>query len=154
MSRRVSTSNKFNKCCKICKDSGKSKSDYESHNIRNDKGLICCPTIKAHQCKKCFRSGHFEKYCTVMSTDSIAGINKFLHNIDKKPLKDTVSLKKVSKGRFSALDMDDISSDDDKKPSAATMDWAESVSDYDSDSDCEKESLSPNVTLRAHQRHW
>ena len=49
----------FQKQCKVCFDSGKSKDVYTSHSVKK------CPTLAACQCRKCFQYGHTIKYCQV-----------------------------------------------------------------------------------------
>ena len=43
--------------CSICYKQKKSKKTCESHIPRN------CPILRAHQCNKCFKTGHFEDHC-------------------------------------------------------------------------------------------
>tara|TARA_Y100001958_G_scaffold157925_1_gene154307 strand:+ start:962 stop:1438 length:477 start_codon:yes stop_codon:yes gene_type:complete len=51
--------------CKICKDSGKSKQDYTSHNIRR-RGQVVCPVLLATTCRRCHEKGHMASYCTAL----------------------------------------------------------------------------------------
>lgn len=171
MSRRVSNHHKsrqaeVTKFCKVCKDAGKPKSEYESHAPTNERGIVCCPTIKSHQCRKCSNTGHFDSYCQVKVADFATGIKKVLCGIvnaheekKKEPEKKT----NTAGGRFALLDLGDNESSEDevapaeqpvaKKPTVRTpmarRDWA----NY-SDSDSEDDEISPNVTLRAHQKKW
>lgn len=50
-------------CCKVCKDAGKSETDYSSHWPRDDEGNTICPTLLAQECRYCHESGHTVKYC-------------------------------------------------------------------------------------------
>jgi hypothetical protein len=50
-------------CCKVCKDAGKSETDYSSHWPRDDDGNTICPTLLAQECRYCHESGHTVKYC-------------------------------------------------------------------------------------------
>jgi hypothetical protein len=49
--------------CKICKDAGKTETEYLSHNPRDLKGNTICSTILAQQCRYCKSYGHTVKYC-------------------------------------------------------------------------------------------
>jgi hypothetical protein len=162
MSRRVSNHNKYNsteikRFCKVCKDSGKPKADYESHNPKNEKGIVCCPIIKAHHCKKCFTTGHFESYCTVKNIVNNK-INNRVEKLHEEEKKKEIE-KKSQKGGFSLLWCDDDDYLEEEivpaKPrvvksllAKSRMNWADCT---DSDSDDE---ISPNVTLRPHQKNW
>jgi hypothetical protein len=65
MSRNISKVSPATKFCKICKDSGLPERTYRDHNVKNEKGQLCCPTLKGICCLKCAKMGHTEKYCTV-----------------------------------------------------------------------------------------
>lgn len=55
--------------CKICKDAGKSPEEYTSHNIRNDKKKVVCPTLLNQSCFHCAGLGHTPKYCPQRKRD-------------------------------------------------------------------------------------
>ena len=53
--------------CKVCKDAGKTNSEYTSHWIRNapgPNGKVVCPTLLKQECKYCKKKGHTPKHCT------------------------------------------------------------------------------------------
>lgn len=54
------------KSCKVCRDAGKSEKDYSSHNVKNKKGNVICPTLLAQECKTCKQKGHTVKYCPLV----------------------------------------------------------------------------------------
>jgi hypothetical protein len=49
--------------CKVCKDSGKSASVFNSHSVRDAKGQVVCPTLLNQKCTYCNNAGHTAKYC-------------------------------------------------------------------------------------------
>jgi len=49
--------------CKVCKDSGKSASVFNSHSVRDAKGQVVCPTLLKQKCTYCNNAGHTAKYC-------------------------------------------------------------------------------------------
>ena len=49
--------------CKVCQDSGKTETEYTSHNVRDKCGKTMCPTLLALECRNCFKKGHTIKYC-------------------------------------------------------------------------------------------
>ena len=55
--------------CVHCKNTGESKTVYEGHLVRNDKGRVCCPKIMSNCCSKCSNIGHLPSYCTVVIRD-------------------------------------------------------------------------------------
>ena len=58
--RRVATP-----MCKVCIDAGKSEKIFTSHFTKNRDGKVCCPTLLSQKCRRCEKSGHTVKYCTV-----------------------------------------------------------------------------------------
>jgi hypothetical protein len=134
-------------CCKVCKDMGLSDIVYNSHNVKNEKGKVCCPTLMSIRCTKCSNMGHMEKYCTVKEKDISSNF------CFKKPEETNVAAKSISSNAFAVFD-DSSSSDVDtpvlKKTPASKRNWAEwsdSEDEYD-------EPIHPNITLRAHQTNW
>jgi hypothetical protein len=84
--------------CKICKDAGKSKTDYSSHFPKtkpdmNGKVRIICPTLLAQECRYCHECGHTPKYCPILLEK-----NKII----KRPIKNKQSEKvlPISKGLY------------------------------------------------------
>ena len=57
------------KICVHCKNTGESKTVYEGHLVRNNKGRVCCPKIMRNCCSKCSNIGHLPSYCTVVIRD-------------------------------------------------------------------------------------
>jgi len=57
-------------CCKVCKDSGKSESEYSSHWPKDSDGKTVCPTLLAQDCRYCGDAGHTVKYCKVLERDN------------------------------------------------------------------------------------
>lgn len=141
---RTSENTKF---CKVCKDIGLNDTMFMSHNVKNEKGKVCCPTLMSHTCKKCGKNGHMEKYCTVKEKDISSSF------CFKKPEETNVAAKSISSNAFAVFD-DSSSSDVDtpvlKKTPASKRNWAD-WSDSDDEYD---EPIHPNITLRTHQANW
>ena len=50
--------------CRVCKDAGKTMSQYTSHFVKDRPGgFVVCPTLLEQQCKYCHDKGHTPKYC-------------------------------------------------------------------------------------------
>ena len=66
-STRRNNEKKFiTKLCKVCKDAGKSESEYTSHFVRDSpgpNGKTVCPTLLGQECQYCGEKGHTYKYC-------------------------------------------------------------------------------------------
>ena len=61
------TSQSIKPFCKVCKDAGKSESEYTSHFVKSQDGnKIICPTLLSQECRYCFKSGHTVKFCQVL----------------------------------------------------------------------------------------
>ena len=64
---RVVAENK--KFCKVCKDAGKTESEYTSHFVRaspDANSKVVCPTLLEQKCRHCDQAGHTYKYCPMV----------------------------------------------------------------------------------------
>jgi len=59
-------------CCKVCKDAGKTESEFSSHWPRDTEGKTICPTLLAQDCRYCGKAGHTVKYCHKLEKDNAA----------------------------------------------------------------------------------
>lgn len=110
-SKFSSSTSKPRTFCKVCFDSGKPVSMHTSHNVRNDRGIVCCPTLKSIICSYCGIKGHGPKYCTRLEKDKK---EQQRDNTIKeaKPFKEPVKDKPVKKSRFAALEVSSESDED------------------------------------------
>lgn len=58
--------------CKVCKDAGKSETDYTSHWVKSydkltGKKVTTCPLLLSQECRYCHELGHTTKYCQVLA---------------------------------------------------------------------------------------
>jgi hypothetical protein len=63
---------KETKFCGVCKNAGKSESEYTSHytkSVPGPKGIVVCPTILKNRCNKCDQFGHFSDRCNVVKRE-------------------------------------------------------------------------------------
>lgn len=58
-----------NRCCKVCKDAGKSAEEYSSHWPKDNSGRVICTTLLNQACRYCEESGHTVKYCPKLAKD-------------------------------------------------------------------------------------
>ena len=104
--------------CKVCYDSNKPEKEFRSHNVRNEKGKVCCPTLLSVVCAYCGIKGHGPKYCTRLAKDRKEAEQP------KPVVKKPVTIKKTAEkapmhSKFSALEMSSDSEEEPVKPSAA-----------------------------------
>lgn len=63
ISSKVSPAPSF---CNVCKDAGLSQQQFMSHSIKNERGVVCCPTLLSNVCRRCSKFGHTQNYCAVV----------------------------------------------------------------------------------------
>jgi hypothetical protein len=52
--------------CKVCRDAGRSESEYTSHYVKDQpgsNGKVVCPTLLNQACRICNKTGHTSSYC-------------------------------------------------------------------------------------------
>jgi len=121
MSRNVSKVFPVTKSCKVCKDAGLPERNYNNHNVKNEKGQVCCPTLKSVCCRNCDKMGHTEKYCKVTSTGGfkrIEVLERRAEHEEKEKVKVKSTAEKKTTNVFDSL-MD--SDSDDEPPANVTM---------------------------------
>lgn len=52
--------------CKVCKDAGKTETEYTSHYVKDKTGKTTCPTLLNQACKYCRQTGHTVKFCKTL----------------------------------------------------------------------------------------
>lgn len=52
--------------CKVCKDAGKTETEYTSHFVKDKTGKINCPTLLNQACRYCRQTGHTVKFCETL----------------------------------------------------------------------------------------
>jgi hypothetical protein len=60
---------KVNHGCKVCRDAGKCKEEWMSHDTTNGSGLVICLTLLNQECRYCGDLGHTPKYCVKAAKD-------------------------------------------------------------------------------------
>ena len=153
MSRRVPNNNRSKvvkgevkaTSCHVCKAHGKPFNIVESHNFRDVKGRVCCPTMLENICSKCGRKGHFQSKC-----EGLEQIKEFKPYKSPATKAEEYEAKKENKEKvkvaptnaFSALAEDSSDEEeaikDDPPPANVTLrksDPKKSWADYDDDDD-------------------
>ena len=121
--------------CKVCKDSDKSEAMYTSHWVKDKQGKVCCPTLLSQQCRYCNNHGHTIKFCKFAVEDNNRSklVLKVVTKAPEVKLANKPQPTLMSNNRWSAL--------------AAEAAPAQALAE-------EYPSLSPNVTLRPHQKQF
>ena len=55
------------RCCKVCVDAGKVESVYSSHWVKDNNGVVICPTLLSQECRYCHLPGHTITHCSLYS---------------------------------------------------------------------------------------
>jgi len=63
MSRQQSIQQQKVRKCAVCFDAGKPESEYSSHWVKDNMGIVCCPTLMRQPCRYCDKVGHTVKFC-------------------------------------------------------------------------------------------
>lgn len=119
--------------CKVCKDSDKSEAMYTSHWVKDKQGKVCCPTLLSQQCRYCNNHGHTIKFCKIAAQDNMKVV---IVKVPEVKLVNKPQNSLMSNNRWSAL---------------AEAAQAQAPAQAEAE---EYPSLSPNVTLRPHQKHF
>jgi len=128
--------------CKVCKDSDKSEAMYTSHWVKDKQGKVCCPTLLAQQCRYCNNHGHTIKFCKFAVEDNNRS-KLVLKVVTKAPavkLANNPQPTLMSNNRWTALAEAAEAAEAAPAPAKALAE--------------EYPSLSPNVTLRPHQKQF
>ena len=162
--------------CKVCQDAGLSDAIVSSHFVKDTEGKVICPTLLSQECRYCFKVGHTVKFCPILAEQAkeakreeakIARVKAQREEEEKK--KSAPKSKPTSKNAFAALD---DSSDEEEvrvapkpvatkksqlpplKPQATLVMKDEFPALAALRKESEFPALSPNVTLRPHQRAY
>lgn len=109
MSRTV----KVTSFCKVCYDNDKPEKEFRSHNVRNEKGKVCCPMLLSVVCTYCGIKGHGPKYCTRLAKDKMKEAEE---SRVKKPATKVVTKSVTISAIHSKFSTLEFSSDSDSEP--------------------------------------
>lgn len=123
MSRTNTNNNKL--FCKICFDAKKSEKEYTSHAIKNRDGDVCCPILKATECRYCHKTGHTLAHCELRNKNAAPAPAPVKQAAPKPAPKPVVA----PANKFALLDSDN-EEDDDDKPIAEQKPVAEEKPSY------------------------
>jgi Nanos RNA binding domain len=162
--------------CKVCQDAGFSETVFSSHFVKDTEGKVICPTLLNQECRYCFKLGHTVKFCPILAEQAkeekkiearVARVEA--QRLEEEKKKSAPKSKPTSKNVFAALD---DSSDEEEvrvapkpvatkksqlppqKPQATLVKKDEFPALAALRKESEFPALSPNVTLRPHQRAY
>ena len=124
------------KFCKICCDTGKSASEYKSHNIR-ERGVVVCPVLKETVCKYCKTKGHMMSHCVALKEKKGHGgdvksktLDVHAHVQQTKTLEAAKRKASLPSNAFAALFLEsDDESDVEVEDQSETKTWAHVIAD-------------------------
>ena len=114
---RTNTNNKL--FCKICFDAKKPEKEYTSHAIKTRDGEVCCPILKATECRYCHKMGHTLAHCELRNNKSVEQ-KPVTKPIEQKPIAKPVEKKPLSANKFAVFDESDSDSDDNESETKDT----------------------------------
>lgn len=103
--------------CKVCQDAGKTEKEYTSHGLKNEKGVVICPTLLDQNCRYCNKRGHTVKYCPTLEKNKKEDekqLKKEEHVLRNENLnkKDAINKNKSKKNNFFMALCDDTSDEE------------------------------------------
>jgi len=105
---------------------------YTSHWVKDKQGKVCCPTLLSQQCRYCNNHGHTIKFCKFAVEDNNRRNMKVVTKAPEVKMVNKPQTSLMSNNRWSAL--------------AEAVPAPTLAEEYPS--------LSPNVTLRPHQKQF
>ena len=115
------------RCCKVCVDAGKVESVYSSHWVKDNNGVVICPTLLSQECRYCHLPGHTITHCSLYSNKNEVNTSATKLTVQLKTKKTEKKEPKKAKpetaGRYAAfIDYGDDSDGEDahKKKKAKT----------------------------------
>ena len=123
MSRNSNSNSIKSQYCKVCQDSGKSKTIINNHcpGDKDNKGNLICPTLANQECRFCFAKGHTPKYCPEikkkeqMQKNEEHYVRKNAYEEKKYMTTTTIVKKVIKKGSFAELSYSSSSSDEENE---------------------------------------
>ena len=120
------------RCCKVCVDAGKVESVYSSHWVKDNNGVVICPTLLSQECRYCHLPGHTITHCSLYSkkNEVNSSVKKLTVQLKTKKTekKEPKKAKPETAGRYAAfIDYGDDSDGEDahKKKKVKTETEAE-----------------------------
>ena len=95
------------RCCKVCVDAGKVESVYSSHWVKDNNGVVICPTLLSQECRYCHLPGHTITHCSLYSkkNDVNSSVAKLTVQLKTKKTekKEPRKAKPETAGRYAAF---------------------------------------------------
>ena len=111
--------------CKVCKDAGKTETEYTSHYVKDKSGKTTCPTLLNQACKYCKQTGHTVKFCKTLKLNEK---NKTRDEYYAKKNSDwqeelNLAAKKLGSSFAAAFDSDSEDESEDEYPTLETVEF-------------------------------
>ena len=135
MSRQQSIQQQKVRKCAVCFDAGKPESEYSSHWVKDNMGIVCCPTLMRQPCRYCDKVGHTVKFCQelIKETEKTQKMERkrkaaeaFNTSTTAKPTEKT-NTKKANKWAAFEDDSDEDKEEEEDAPTTTIKTWASIV---------------------------
>jgi hypothetical protein len=108
--------------CKVCKDAGKTETEYTSHYVKNKTGKTTCPTLLNQACKYCKEPGHTVKFCkTLKMNEKNKRRDEFFAKKNSECCQATT--KKLASSFATAFDSESEDESEDEYPTLETVEF-------------------------------
>jgi hypothetical protein len=114
--------------CQVCKAAGRSEKECSSHWVKDQNGVVICPTLLSQECRYCGNKGHTTKYCAVLKNDEHERAKEtkpVVVSKHKLAAATATIIVKLNKNKFNSLCLSD--SDDDDTQTAKPVEATRSV---------------------------
>jgi hypothetical protein len=105
--------------CGVCKNAGKSESEYTNHYTKSSpgpRGVVVCPTILQATCAYCRRVGHFKNKCPVLLEKG-----RSQKKATVSPAVSQTAMPPIRSNLFDALSFEDEDEDEHEEPVVSTV---------------------------------
>ncbi len=113
--------------CKVCFDTGKPESLYNSHYVNDvpgKKGVVICPTLLSLECRYCKKTGHTVSRCPAITNTRKVEYARQRQERQVSTRTENTTTTTTTNNRFAALDSPSATISADAAPKVVTTSYA------------------------------